>query len=609
MSYPKIEDHAIVGDLNTAALVCCDGTIDFLCFPYFDSPSIFASLLDDKKGGSFKISPVEKDYNTKQIYISDTNILVTQFLSNKGIVEITDFMPVEQINKGHVLIRKVSAVNEENMFNMKCSPRFNYARSNTEIKRERNDIIFSCEDEKDDISIRLISNTKMEVVEKEGIAEFKLIPGRSVYFILQLVNNDQQKINNIVDFAKQKFDETFGFWTDWISRSRYKGRWQEIVSRSALTLKLMASYQMGSLVAAPTFSLPADIGGTRNFDYRFTWLRDASFMLFTFINLGYKEETKNFIRWFEKHCEGVKGDGELKLIYSLDGSPAPDETELDDFEGYKKSSPVRIGNNATNQLQLDIYGELIDSIYLYDKYAEPISYQLWQHLSHHLNYLTKHWKEKDAGIWEVRGKKQDFLYSKLMCWVAFDRGIKLGQKRSFPIPSSWLEERDKIFNYIYDNFWNEKEKSFVQYKGASNVDGSILLMTIMRFISPYDKMWQTTLKKIEKDLVNDFLVFRYVPEEAAEDGFSGKDGTFNVCSFWYIENLARCGRIDEAYHKFEKMLAFANHVGLYSEQLALSGIQLGNFPQAYTHLGLISCAMSIHKRITSAHKDGFEIEN
>ena len=299
--------------------------------------------------------------------------------------------------------------------------------------------------------LRLLSNTKMNVVEKEGVAEFQLEPGKSVYFILQLVEEDQQKISDIEEFVNKKYEETFHFRSDWISSSGYKGRWREIVSRSALTLKLMTSYTMGSLFAAPTFSLPADIGGTRNFDYRFTWLRDASFMLFTFINLGYKEETKNFIRWFEKHCEGVKGDGKLKLIYSLDGKRAPDEENLD-FEGYKKSTPVRIGNNATNQVQLDIYGELIDSIYMYDKYAEPISYQLWQHLSHHLNYLTKHWKDKDAGIWEVRGEKQDFFYSKLMCWVVFDRGIKLGKKRSFPLPSNWLEERDKIFNYIYEKY-------------------------------------------------------------------------------------------------------------------------------------------------------------
>ena len=272
MSYPKIEDHAIIGDLNTAALVCCDGTIDFLCFPYFDSPSIFASLLDDKKGGSFQIFPMEKDYNTKQIYISDTNILVTQFLSNKGIVEITDFMPVEQMYKGHVLIRKVKAINQQNMFSMKCSPRFNYARSEAEIEKKRNAINFSCENEDNDkMSLRLLSNTKMNVVEKEGVAEFQLEPGKSVYFILQLVEEDQQKISDIEEFVNKKYEETFHFWSDWISRSRYKGRWREIVSRSALTLKLMTSYQMGSLVAAPTFSLPADIGGTRNFDYRFTW--------------------------------------------------------------------------------------------------------------------------------------------------------------------------------------------------------------------------------------------------------------------------------------------------------------------------------------------------
>ncbi len=606
MSYSKIEDHAIIGDLNTVALVALNGTIDFMCFPYFDSPSIFTYLLDENKGGSFQIKPKEENYNSKQIYLGDTNVLSTSFMWSDGIGEIVDFMPVAE-NDGHTLIRKVTAKGKNIVFDLCCDPKFDYARNESKVKEENGEIIFESPEE-NGISIKLISDVKLKIKDDGARTQFELKDQDSAYFIFQLLEENKSIDCGIEEYAESKLNETVSYWRRWIDQSNYNGRWKNIVNRSALTLKLMTSAKYGSMVAAPTFGLPVDIGGERNFDYRFTWIRDTSFMLFAFINLGYDEEAKRFIDWFDKHCEGVGKDGQIKLVYGLNGSKAADEINLDHLEGYKKSKPVRIGNNATNQEQLDIYGELIDAMYIYDKFGEPISHELWENISTHLNWLSENWQKKDAGIWEYRKQNYDFLISKLMCWVAFDRGIKIAGHRSFPTPNNWIEERDKIYNYIFDNYWNEEEKSFVQYKGADNVDGSILLMPIMRFISPFDPMWKSTMAKIEKDLVSDFLVYRYNPKDAPDDGFTGTEGTFNVCTFWYIENLARGGRLEEARLKFEKIISLANHVGLFSEQLDLSGIHLGNFPQGYTHLGLISTAMSLRRRISRDEKD-FKIVN
>lgn len=607
MKYPKIEDHAIIGDLNTAALVALDGTIDFMCFPYFDSPSIFTSLLDKKNGGSFKIVPEEDGYNSKQIYFGDTNVLSTRFMWSDGIGEIIDFMPVEEINKGHTLIRTVKAIGKKITFNVYCNPIFNYAREKPKIIEIENGLIFQSKDSAG-INIKLLSEKEFSVSNEGATLQFELKDKESISFTFQLIEDRQDTIMNIPDYVEKKFEETVKYWRNWIAKSKYQGRWKNEVNRSALTLKLLTSIKYGSMVAAPTFGLPVDIGGERNFDYRFTWIRDASFMLFAFINLGYDSEAKNFVNWFENHCEGVGKKGPINLLYTLEGKIADDEENLDHLEGYEQSKPIRIGNNATNQEQLDIYGEFIDAVYIYDKFGEPISHRLWEHIKGHLNWLTKKWRGKDAGIWEYREKNYDFLFSKLMCWVAFDRGIKIAQKRSFPFPSDWVNERDEIYNYIFKNFWNEDVQSFVQYKGANNVDGSILLMTIMRFISPFDPMWKSTLKKIEKDLVVDSMVYRYNAKDAPDDGFKGTEGTFSVCSFWYIENLARGGRLEEARIKFEKLISHSNHLGLYSEQLDISGRHLGNFPQGYTHLGLISAAMSLRRRL-SEDEEEFKIIN
>jgi GH15 family glucan-1,4-alpha-glucosidase len=397
------------------------------------------------------------------------------------------------------------------------------------------------------------------------------------------------------------FKETVNFWHGWIGRAQYSGRWREIVLRSALALKLMFSQTHGSLVAAPTFGLPEQLGGERNWDYRYTWIRDASFTLYALIRLGYTEEAGQFMRWIEDRCMDLAPDGSLQIMYGHDGRKVLTEATLEHLEGYKGSQPVRVGNGAYDQLQLDVYGELMDSIYLYNKYGEPISYQLWENIVRLIGWVVEHWHVPDEGIWEVRGGRQEFLYSRLMCWVAVDRAIRLAERRSFPYPSDkWRATRDDIYRDIMISFWDPVRGTFVQHRGASTVDASSLLMPMVKFVSPTDPRWRSTLRAIEHDLVDDSLVYRYRVDTGANDGLLGDEGTFTMCSFWYTEVLARGGDPQKARFLFEKMLGYANHLGLYAEELGPHGEHLGNFPQAFTHLALISAAYAIDRKLSDS---------
>ncbi len=596
--YQPIENYGVIGDLNTVALVGLNGSIDYMCFPFFDSPTIFAALLDINRGGCFQINPLIQDSKNKQLYIPDTNVLLTRFLSQNGISELTDFMPVEDMYEGKILMRRITNIKGELRYCMNCKPRFNYARSEHKANMHNNSIIFESEGE-DHTVLRLKSNVKLEIKNGDGFAEFTLKPGESADFILELVKDGKPFDFNLSDLVTNKLYETMNYWKSWIDASHYKGRWREAVNRSALVLKLLTSYDYGSIIASPTFGLPEYIGGTRNWDYRYTWIRDASFTIYAFLNLGYTKEAEQFMKWVEKKCEDIGDAGNLGLMYTIDGKNVPDEIVLSNLEGYKKASPVRIGNNANNQLQLDIYGELMDSVYLYNKYGNRISHDFWTDITKQINWISCNWNEKDEGIWEVRGGKRHFLYSRFMCWVSLDRAVRLAEMSSFPYPSKWREERDKIFNDIFIEFWNDKRKTFTQYKNADTVDAATLLMPLIRFISPKDPRWLSTLKTIEHDLVSDSLVYRYRFKEAASDGLKTGEGTFSMCTFWYIECLSRSGQLQKARLFFEKMMGYANHLGLFSEQLGEQGEALGNFPQAFTHLGMISAALNLDRQLSN----------
>ena len=597
MKYQPIENYGIIGDLNTIALVGLNGSIDFMCFPDFDSPSIFAALLDSEKGGSFQIIPAFTEMKTKQLYLPDTNVLLTRFLSKEGVGEITDFMPVEELFSGKELIRRVTTVRGEVKYKLICRPRFNYGRSGHSLEaRSGNEVIFTSKGN-DGIVLRLLGSVPLIVVENDVVAEFTLSAGQTADFLLEQVDINHSNERDFKTFVTDSLFQTVNYWKEWIAQSSYDGRWMEIVNRSALILKLLTSHRFGSIVAAPTFSLPESVGFKRNWDYRYTWIRDASFTVYSLLRLGYSKEAGAFMNWVEKLCRDIKGHQQLGIMYSIDGDRQLEEIILDHFEGYKGSSPVRIGNNAYSQLQLDIYGELLDSVYLCNKYAEPIAYDFWKDLEKQIDWLSGNWDQPDEGIWEVRGGKKKFLYSRLMCWVALDRAIKIANTRSFPLKENWKTERDKIYNSIYAEFWDEEHRAFMQYPGASTVDASSLLMPLVRFISPKDPRWLSTLDRIEKELVSDSLVYRYKPDLAAPDGFISHEGTFSMCTFWYVECLSRSGQLEKARFYFEKMLGYANHLGLYSEQLGFEGEHLGNFPQAFTHLGLISAAYNLDKQL------------
>jgi pentatricopeptide repeat protein len=598
--YPAIEDYGLIGNLHTTALVSKFGSLDYLPFTRFDSPTIFAALLDKKKGGYWKISPNGEETTYKQLYLPETGILLTRFYTNKGIAELTDFMPINEHQECLVLIRTLKIIKGEFAIRMDCQPCFDYARSMPVIKEEEHEIKVSCSKDPD-ISFRLLSTQPLAVNKHSIQGRWTLHQGEVACFVLEAnmprsIKYTQKKLNA---HTQQAFQETVHYWRNWVEQSTYKGRWRETVLRSAITLKMLTSITYGSTVAAATFSLPEHIGWGRNWDYRFTWIRDSAFTMYAFLSLGFKEEARDYIRWVMNRIENMKDASELQLMYAVDGARRLDEEELGHLEGYKGSSPVRIGNAAYKQYQLDIYGELIDTIYLYNMHGGPITYEFWQHVAKLIDYVTESWKKDDHGIWEVRNEKRDFLSSKVMAWVALDRGLLIANHRSFPAPlEKWRKVRDEIYLHIYKKYWNEEVKGFVQYTGADVLDASALLMPLMRMFSPDEPRWKDTLQAIEKQLVTDSLVYRYNLEEGATDGLDGPEGTFSICSFWYIECLSKGGRVEEARLLFEKMLSYANHLGLYSEQIGLQGQQLGNFPQAFTHLALISAAIQLNRDLT-----------
>jgi len=443
----------------------------------------------------------------------------------------------------------------------------------------------------------LHSTVGLEQRKDDVTADFRLKAGQTAMFLFGRVRGAEQEPE--MELLDQRFRNTAQFWKAWISKSKYKGRWREVVQRSALVLKLLISREHGSLIAAPTFSLPESIGGVRNWDYRFTWLRDATFTLYALIRLGFVDETEAFIDWLQGRLGDDAQRGPLQVMYGVDGRQDLEEISLDHFCGYENSQPVRIGNAAYQQLQLDIYGEMMDSIYLANKYGKPISHAGWQDVQRLLDWLGNNWRRPDEGIWEVRGGAREFLHSRVMCWVAFDRALCLAQKRSLSGPLDvWQQTRDEIRNDIFTNFWNDELKAFVQAKGTKDLDAAALLMPLMRFISPVDPMWLSTMKAIEEHLVEDTLVRRYEVERTQVDGLPGSEGSFTACSFWYVECLARAGELEKAQLLFEKLLGYANHLGLYSEELGADGRHLGNFPQAFTHLALISAASYLDRALS-----------
>ncbi len=607
MAYQPIENYGIIGDMHTTALVGTNGSIDWYCFPHFDSPSVFAAILDDKKGGRFKIAPTCEGITHKQFYWPETNVLITRFLSPDGVAEIVDYMPVGAAAREfgyHKLVRRVNVLRGAMPYRIECQPAFNYARDEHKTEISSGGASFNSRS----LSLGLSTRIPLKLRGNGVTADFRLQEGQRAVFVLKQIESGAAPGTLLSEEeAEEQFRMTVEYWRRWISQCTYKGRWRETVHRSALVLKLLTYEATGAIVAAPTCSLPEGVGGERNWDYRYTWIRDAAFTIYGLMRIGFTESAAQFMHWLEARCHELNPDGSLQIMYGIDGRHELTEETLDHLEGYKGSRPVRVGNGAYNQLQLDIYGELMDSVYLYNKYGSPISYDLWTHLRRLINWVCDNWQKKDEGIWEVRGGQQHFVYSRLMCWVAVDRGLRLADKRSFPADRDrWLKVRDKIYEEIMARGWSSKRQAFVQHYGGESLDASNLMMPLVFFLSPADPRMLKTLDATnqspeEGGLVSNSLVYRYNAEQSP-DGLAGEEGTFNICTFWLVEALTRAGRVDparldQARLMFEQMLGYANHLGLYAEETGRSGEALGNFPQAFTHLALISSAFNLDRAL------------
>ena len=599
MAYKSIGDYGVIGDLHTVALVGKDGSIDWCCFPHFDSPSLFGALLDDQRGGWFRIAPLE-DGKRQQLYLPETNVLLTRFLHQDGVAELTDFMPVECDEPGvcpkrHEIIRILSVVRGEIRFRLECRPAFNFGRDAHRVTVHPQGARF----QSPSMAVGLVSPVPLTTVDGGAEAEFTLAAGQRMSFFLEHMEaGSAEDLLAAPQTAETAFHDTVRFWHGWLAQCRYVGRWREMVQRSALTLKLLTYAPSGAIVAAPTTSLPEVIGGERNWDYRYTWIRDAAFTVYALLRLGFSKEAGRFMQWLEARCHDLNADGSLQVLYGIDGRRIGSEEVPLDWDGYRGSKPVRVGNGAANQRPLDIYGALMDAAYLYNKHGSPISYDSWLGLSRLLEYVCANWDQPDEGIWEVRGGPRQFVYSKVMCWVALDRGIRLADKRGFPADrAKWTDVRDRIYREVMSRGWNRELASFVQEYDGKALDASALVMPLVFFLSPTDLRMNTTLDRVQSQLVSDALVFRYLPEEAAPDGLSGEEGTFTLCSFWLVEALTRAGRLEEARLMFEKILSYANHLGLYAEELSVTGEHLGNFPQAFAHIGLISAAYNLDRAL------------
>jgi GH15 family glucan-1,4-alpha-glucosidase len=481
-------------------------------------------------------------------------------------------------------------------FVVDVAPRFDYARARHNVALTPHGAIFRSAE----LELSLSAPGPLDVVDGDDVrARVDLRAGETATFVLDRAGPGEAPKPHSEEEIAAEFDATVGYWRDWLRRSQYSGRWREMVNRSALTLKLLTYAPTGAIVAAPTTSLPEQLGGARNWDYRYTWMRDAAFTLYALLRLGFTEEAGSFMEWLEGRVRDAadRESGPLQIMYGIDGRERLPEEELSHLEGYMGSAPVRIGNGAANQLQLDVYGELMDSVYLCNKGGLPIYHEGWTEITRTLEWLMDHWDQPDEGIWETRGGRRDYTHSRLMSWVAVERAIRIARQRGLPadIPR-WSAVRDRIYEQIMERGWNSARGAFVQHYDTGALDASLLLMPLCKFVAPTDPRWISTLDAIGAELVSDSLVQRY-HVDASPDGLGGREATFSMCSFWWVEALARAGRLDEARLAFEKMLSYANHVGLYSEEIAPTGEQLGNFPQAFTHLALISAAYNLDRRL------------
>ena len=596
-----LRDYAIIGDLHTAALISCRGEIDWLAVPDFDSPTVFAALLDPEKGGTFVLQP-HGEFRTTQAYEEDTAILRTSFACDQGRAELVDFMPLPGAAgsaQQRMLCRHLVGITGRTKWVLRWDPRPDYARVKGELEVEEKTAQCSWSAGK----LNFSSDIALEKCRQHVEAEFFLEAAQSLWFVVAYGPSPARTLPAAQ--LEKLYWQTRSFWERWSQRCRYAGPWRDAVVRSAITLKLLTYEPTGAMVAAATTSLPEVPGGTKNWDYRFTWLRDAALVLTVFLELGYEEEARRFFHWLEERCQ--ESQGLLQPVYGIRGEADLTEQILDHLSGYRNARPIRIGNEAYRQLQIDVYGELLDAFYVFNRQGYRVKGSLWRALKGVVDHVAQTWNSPDHGMWELRGETRHYTHSKLMAWVALDRGQKLldplGRGSGFfrslwegfketcgrgELPlDRWEASKEKIKREILTKGWNADLAAFVQSFGHANLDASVLLMPSYRFLPPVDGRFQATIARIREELCRDGLVYRF-----HEEG----EGAFCLCTFWLVNALALSGKITEAREMFESMLGRANTVGLFPEEISTeTGEFLGNFPQAFTHLGLIDSALTLQK--------------
>lgn len=592
----RIEDYALIGDCGTAALVGRDGSIDWLCWPRFDSGAVFAALLGRPDNGFWSISPVSRKTTISRRYVERSAVLETTFETPDGLVTVTDFMPLRSDGGSH-LVRRIRGIRGRVRMRCLIAIRFDYGSVVPWVTRQP------------DQSIRAVGGPHMVILRSDvplkargrmHHGEFDVASGETLEFVLSYGPSYLEPPDAIDPEAA--LARSLAAWEAWADQSeRDNGRYSEVILRSLITLKLLTFEPTGGIVAAPTTSLPETRGGTRNWDYRFCWLRDATFTLLAFMNSGFLLEADAWRRWLRR---AVAGDpAQVQIMYGLLGERRLDEMEVPWLAGYEGAKPVRIGNAAATQLQLDIYGEVIDALYQGCLSGLSQEHAAWDVQRTLLEHLEKVWPEPDEGLWEVRGKPRHFTHSKVMAWVAFDRGIKSIEKFGFKGPvRRWKKVRDQIHRQVCREGYSAKLGSFVQSYGSNELDASALLIALVGFLPPTDRRIRSTVEAIERTLMVDGLVRRYDPKRT-KDGLHSREGAFLACSFWLADNLILLGRNDDARRLFESIVKLRNDVGLLAEEYdTVSERMVGNFPQAFSHVALINTAHNLARHAKPAEQ-------
>jgi len=600
LTYKRIGDYGLIGGMHGSALVSSDGSIDWCCMPRFDSPALFSRILDSNKGGFYKLAPAKISSSTRR-YLPNTNVLETSFSTSTGTGVLIDFMPVHrhlvmsreplEVTDSQRVVRILHCTKGRLDFEMDCYPKFDYGTivPHASLSSPTTGMAHGGSE-----AVSVYCSSQLTVVNDGFRSRGVIFEGEKIY----------STVSNQVSFSRcsepltpteldEELADTTAFWENWAAQCTFQGEHREAVLRSALTLKALTYAPSGALVAAPTTSLPEVIGGERNWDYRYTWIRDATFAIYALSIIGYTGEARAFKNWLEWSTSGRARD--LQVMYGLGGERRLTETEIPELEGYMNSKPVRIGNGAYDQFQLDIYGEIMDSAHIFRKFGGAVDADYWEYLRRVVNFVIDHWREPDEGIWETRGGRQHFVFSKVMCWVAMDRAIKAATDLKLPGDvENWKKVRDEICNDVMSKGYSQERQAFVQSYGSDNLDAANLMLPLVGFIPATDPMMRSTIKATQKELTNkQGFVYRYTK---FDDGLNGSEGSFIICTFWLADNLIHLGQIDEARVLLNSLLNCANDLGLLSEEYdSATGNMLGNFPQAFSHLALINTAVQLQQ--------------